>query len=173
MHPVGPIVHAGPIFYPAAAAGDLLRLFRDWCADASDDVTALVNLTTAPPLPVIPEAWHGQKVAVFVAVSPGSVEEADARVKPFREVAEPIADLLGPMPYNVMQTLLDPLWPKGIQAYFKGTNLESLDDELIERLIERHRPRLARRPRSTCTRWAAPSPGTPPARRSRTGRCRS
>src|SRR5580765_571567 len=85
VHPVGPIVHAGPVFYPADAAGNLLRLFRDWCEDAPDDVTALVNLTTAPPLPVIPEAWHGRKVAVFVAVSPGSVEEADARVKPFRE----------------------------------------------------------------------------------------
>ena len=72
---------AGRSSIPADAAGDLLRLFRDWCADAPDDVTALVNLTTAPPLPVIPEAWHGQKVAVFVAVSPGSVEEADARVR--------------------------------------------------------------------------------------------
>jgi FAD/FMN-containing dehydrogenase len=138
VHPVGPIVHAGPIFYPADADVDLMRLFRDWAADAPDEVTALVNLTTAPPLPVIPEAWHGKKVAVFVAVSAGSLEEAEARVRPFREVAEPIADLLGPMPYNVMQTLLDPLWAKGIQSYFKGTNLSGLDDGLIERFAERH-----------------------------------
>jgi len=138
LHQVGPIVHAGPVFYPAEAAGDLLRLFRDWSKDAPDDVTALVNLTSAPPLPVIPEEWHGKKVVVFVAVSPGSIEEADARVAPFREVAEPIADLLGPMPYQVMQSLLDPLWGKGIHAYFKGTNLTGLDDALIERLVERH-----------------------------------
>jgi len=138
LHQVGPIVHAGPVFYPAEAAGDLLRLFRDWSKDAPDDVTALVNLTSAPPLPVIPEEWHGKKVVIFVAVSPGSIEEADARVAPFREVAEPIADLLGPMPYQVMQSLLDPLWGKGIHAYFKGTNLTGLDDALIERLVERH-----------------------------------
>src|SRR5947209_11028216 len=51
LHPLGPTVYAGPIFYPADAARDLLRTFRDWAPDASDDVTALVNLTSAPPLP--------------------------------------------------------------------------------------------------------------------------
>jgi len=138
LHPVGPTVYAGPIFYPADAAGDLLRVFRAWCEDAPDDVTAIVNLTTAPPLPVIPEAWHGKKVAAFLAVSAGPLSEGESLVAPFRTVAEPIADLLGPMPYNVIQTLIDPLWPKGINSYFKATNLSGLDDELIDRLTEIH-----------------------------------
>ena len=97
-----------------------------------------MNLTSAPPLPVIPEEWHGKKVAAFVAASTGPVEQGDALVSAIRGVAEPIADLLGPMPYSVIQTLLDPLWPKGIHAYFKATNLARLDDELIERLCEVH-----------------------------------
>jgi hypothetical protein len=42
------------------------------------------------------------------------------------------------MPYQMIQTLLDPLWPKGIHAYFKATNLALLDDELIDRLCEIH-----------------------------------
>jgi FAD/FMN-containing dehydrogenase len=138
LHAVGPTVYAGPIFYPADAAGDLLRVFRDWAVDAPDDVTAVVNLTTAPPLPVIPEAWHGKKVVALVAVSAGPLSEGEALVAPFRSVAEPIADLLGPMPYHVIQTLLDPLWVKGIQSYFKATNLSILDDELIGRLTELH-----------------------------------
>jgi FAD/FMN-containing dehydrogenase len=138
LHAVGPMVYAGPIFYPADAAGDLLRVFREWCADAPDDITALVNLTTAPPLPVIPEAWHGKKVAAFIATSVGPLGEGDALVAPFRSVAEPIADLLGPMPYNVIQTLIDPLWQKGINSYFKATNLARLDDALIDRLTELH-----------------------------------
>ena len=138
LHPVGPLVYAGPIFYPADADRDLLRLFRDWSANAPDDITAVVNLTTAPPLPVIPEEWHGKKVAAFVAVSVGPVDEGESLVREFRSVAEPIADLLGPMPYHVIQTLLDPLWPKGINAYFKATNLTRLDDALIDRLSEVH-----------------------------------
>jgi FAD/FMN-containing dehydrogenase len=138
LHPLGPIVYAGPIFYPGDAARDLLHAFREWTGEASDEVTALVNLTTAPPLPVIPEDWHGKKVAALVAVSTGAVDEGGALLNAFREVAAPIADLLGPMPYRVIQTLLDPLWEKGIHAYFKATNLARLDDELIDRLCGLH-----------------------------------
>src|SRR5262245_52383187 len=138
VHPVGPMVYAGLIFYPAEADRALLRAFRDWSADAPDEVTAVVNLTTAPPLPVIPAEWHGKKVAVLLALSTGPLEEGATLVRALREAAEPIADLLGPMPYQAMQTLLDPLFPKGIHAYFKATNLARLDDDLIERLAELH-----------------------------------
>jgi len=138
LHPVGPVVYAGPIFYPAEADRGLLRVFRDWSAAAPDEITGLVNLTTAPPLPVIPAEWHGKKVCAFVGVSTGPLDEGESLVAAFREVAEPVADLLGPMPYGVIQTLLDPLWPKGINAYFKAANLSRLDDALIDRLSEIH-----------------------------------
>ena len=138
LHPLGPMVYAGPIFYPAEVARDLLHAFREWAGLASDDVTGIVNLTTAPPLPVIPEEWHGKKVAAFIAASAGPVDQGEALVRAFRGVAEPIADLLGPMPYSMIQTLIDPLWEKGIHAYFKATNLARLDDELIDRLCRMH-----------------------------------
>jgi FAD/FMN-containing dehydrogenase len=138
LHPLGPIVYAGPIFFPAAAGHDLLRTFRDWASDVPNEVTAVVNLTTAPPLPVIPEEWHGKKVTAFIAASTGPIDEGEALVRSIRNVAAPIADLLGPMPYQVIQTLLDPLWSKGIHAYFKATNLARLDDELIDRLCKLH-----------------------------------
>jgi FAD/FMN-containing dehydrogenase len=138
LHRLGPIVYAGPIFYPAKSARELLTVFRDWAREAPDEITAVVDLTTAPPLPVIPEEWHGKKVAAFVATSTGQVEDGADLVRAIREAAEPIVDLLGPMPYQMIQTLLDPLWQKGIQAYFKATNLARLDDELIDRLCELH-----------------------------------
>ena len=138
LHQVGPMVYAGPIFYAADADRDLMRAFRAWSENAPDEITAVVNLTTAPPLPVIPAEWHGKKVAAFIAVSAGPLELGDSLVSEFRDVAEPIADLLGPMPYNVIQTLIDPLWGKGINSYFKATNLSRLDDELIDRLTDLH-----------------------------------
>jgi len=138
LHPLGPIVYAGPIFFPADAANELLRVFRAWAAEAPDEITAAINLTTAPPLPVIAEEWHGRKVAAFVATSSGPVDDGPSLVREIRAVAEPIADLLGPMPYHVIQTLLDPLWQKGIHAYFNATNLARLEDDLISRLCELH-----------------------------------
>jgi hypothetical protein len=138
LHQVGPMIYAGPIFYPAAVARDLLSAFRDWARSAPDEITGLVNLTAAPPLPVIPEEWHGKKVAAFIAASIGPVDAGEALVQEIRDVAEPIADLLGPIPYQAMQSLLDPLYPKGIHAYFKATNLARLDDELVDRLCQIH-----------------------------------
>ena len=138
LHEVGPTVYAGPIFYSADADRDLMRLFREWAPGASEDITAVLNLTSAPPLPVIPVQWHGRKVAALIATSVGPVPEGDAHVRQFRAIAEPVADLLGPMPYNAMQTLIDPLWEKGVHAYFKATNLARLDDALIARLAELH-----------------------------------
>src|SRR4051812_15707273 len=138
LHTLGPMVYAGPIFYPAEAAHDLLHAFRDWAASAPDEVTAVINLTTAPPLPVIPAEWHGKKVAALIATSAGPTDDGDQLVRPLREVAPAIADLLGPMPYSMIQTLIDPLWPKGISAYFKATNLARLDDALIDSLCALH-----------------------------------
>jgi FAD/FMN-containing dehydrogenase len=139
LHPVGPLVYAGLIFFAAEHDAELLRVFREWAPNVPDDITAAMNLTTAPPLPVVPAEWHGKKVIALIAVSAGPIDEAQAHFESFRAVAEPVADLLGPMPYMAMQTLIDPLWPKGINAYFKATNLARLDDELIERLSAQHR----------------------------------
>jgi hypothetical protein len=71
-------------------------------------------------------------------VSTGPVEEGESLVSRIRSVAEPIADLLGPMPYTMMQSLLDPLWERGVHAYFKATNLVHLDDKLIDTLCAFH-----------------------------------
>ena len=139
LHPVGPEVYAGPLFLPAEADVDLLRFFRDWAPNQPDAITTAVSLATAPPLPVIPEEWHGKKVAIVIAVCAGPVEDGEALVRDLRSVAEPVADLIHPMPYRFIQGLLDPLWPKGINAYFKGTHLAGLSDETIDSFAELHR----------------------------------
>ena len=131
-------LYAGLIFFSAEHDAELMRLFREWAPDAPDEITAALNLTTAPA---------AARRARGVARQEG--DRADSRLgrpdrrgrghfRSFREAAEPVADLLGPMPYTAMQTLIDPLWPKGIHAYFKATNLARLDDTLIEQLCRRH-----------------------------------
>ena len=138
LHRLGPIVYAGPIFYPAKSARELLTVFRDWSGDAPDEITAVVDLTTAPPLPVIPEEWHGKKVAAFVATSTGSVDDGAALVRADPRGVRSDRRPARPNAVPMIQTLLDPLWQKGIHAYFKATNLARLDDELIHRLCALH-----------------------------------
>jgi FAD/FMN-containing dehydrogenase len=138
LHPVGPEVYAGPLFLPAEAVGDLLRFYREWAPKQPDAITTAISLATAPPLPVIPEEWHGKKVAIVIAVCAGPVGDGEALVRELRSVAEPVADLIHPMPYTFIQGLLDPLWPKGINAYFKAANLARLSNETIDSLAALH-----------------------------------
>jgi Berberine and berberine like len=77
-------------------------------------------------------------VAILIAVCAGPVGDGEALVRELRTVAEPVADLIHPMPYQFIQGLLDPLWPKGINAYFKAANLARLSDETIDSLVRLH-----------------------------------
>ena len=160
LHPVGPEVYAGPLFLPAEADVDLLRFYREWAPKQPDAITTAISLATAPPLPVIPEEWHGKKVAIVIAVCAGPVEDGEALVRELRTVAEPVADLIHPMPYTFIQSLLDPLWPKGINAYFKGANLARLADDTIDSFASCTRTLPGRGARSTSIRWAVRSDGS-------------
>ena len=68
----------------------------------------------------------------------GSPAVGEQAMQALRQFGSPAMDALGPMPYRAMQSLIDPLWQKGIRAYFKATNLTGVDDALIERLHDLH-----------------------------------
>jgi FAD/FMN-containing dehydrogenase len=138
LQPVGPIVTAGPIFYPGELAGDVLRFYRDWVETAPDELTTLVNLLTAPPVPFIPEEWHGKPLVAVIGMHTGAPEEAERAWRPLRELGEPVADLIGPIPYVAMQSLIDPLWGPGAHSYMKAGFMGGLDDAAIDTLVAKH-----------------------------------
>ncbi|MEU9012687.1 FAD-binding oxidoreductase [Streptomyces sp. NPDC048479] len=137
LHPVGPQVLAGLIFYPLAEARQVVTRWRDLTAEMPDELTTLVNLTTAPPLPFLPEAVHGTRVVVVAGMYAGAIEAGEAAVRPLRMLGTPIADLMGPMPYVGMQSLLDPLWTPGAYNYFTSAFIEP-SDTAIDALMRLH-----------------------------------
>jgi FAD/FMN-containing dehydrogenase len=138
VHPVGPTVLAGPIFYAGERAAEILEFYRDWVKTLPDEVTTLVNLTTAPPAPFLPEESHGKPIVAVIAVYSGDPEEGRALVQPLKDLGDPIADLIGPMPYTMMQSLLDGLWERGAYNYFRSSYLDRLDDAAIEATLDRY-----------------------------------
>ena len=138
LHPVGPIVFAGPVFYPVESAVGVLRGWRDLAATIPDELTTIANLLVAPPLPFLPEAVHGRPVLAVIGLYAGAVDDGERAMQPLRTLGEPIADLMGPMPYVAMQSLLDPLWGPGAQNYFTSALLDRLDDATIDTLLARH-----------------------------------
>jgi FAD/FMN-containing dehydrogenase len=139
LHRVGPTVTAGVVFYPGDRAGEILRFYRDWVDEAPDDLTTLVNLLTAPPAPFLPEEWHGKKLVALIGMHSGSVEDGERAVRPLKELGDPVADLMGPLPYVAMQSLIDPLWGPGAHSYMKAGWLGGLDDAAINTLVRHHR----------------------------------
>lgn len=138
LHPVGPIVFAGPVFYPAESAAQVLRGWRDLTSTLPDELTTLANVLIAPPVPFLPASVHGQMVVGIIGVHAGSLEAGAEATKPLRHLADPVADLMGPMPYTAMQSLLDPLWGPGASNYFTSAMLDEISDEAIDALLARH-----------------------------------
>jgi FAD/FMN-containing dehydrogenase len=139
VHPVGPTVAGGAIFYPGDIAGEVTRDWRDWLPTAPNELTTIVNLLTAPPAPFIPEEWHGKRLVAIIGMHAGQVDSGLRSLAPLRDFGEPVADLLGPIPYVAMQQLFDPLVPAGDGAYFKAHHLNELPDSAIEALASAHR----------------------------------
>ena len=110
LHPVGPTVVGGLLFFPGDAARDVVTGWRRLTSSMPDELTSLVDLTTAPPVPFLPESVHGKPIVAVGAVYCGPLDAGDDVVRPLRTLADPVADLLGPVPYAAMQQILDPLW---------------------------------------------------------------
>ncbi len=139
LHPVGPMVVGGPIFFAGDRAEEVLSFYRDWVRTLPDELTTLVNLTTAPPAPFLPESVHGKPVVAVVAVHAGDHERGRELVRPLKDLGDPVADLIDVMPYTVIQSLLDPLWERGAHNYFRSAYVDELTDAAIAATAARHR----------------------------------
>jgi FAD/FMN-containing dehydrogenase len=116
--PLGTQVLAGPIFWPMEQSGEVLRFYRDWVADAPDDLMTIVVHRKAPPLPFVPAELHGKPVVMVIPCWVGDIEAGEKFIKPLREFGNPIADVCMPKPYLTHQAMLDPSFPHQRWYYF-------------------------------------------------------
>ena len=136
LHPLGPIVLAGPIFHPLEDAREVLRFYREFIAAAPDELTTIFNLRLAPPLPFLPEEVHGKPIVMVGACYAGGAEDGIEVVRPLKEFGTPIVDLLEPKPYTALQSMFDPAVPHGWHYYWKSVELPPLTDRAIDTLVE-------------------------------------
>lgn len=96
LQPVGTIL-GGAIVLPVTR--EVLRGYADYATTAPDELTTIANVMPAPPLPIIPAEWHFKPALVILVAYAGDLEAGQKAVAPLRELAEPVAELLVPMPY--------------------------------------------------------------------------
>jgi FAD/FMN-containing dehydrogenase len=148
-------VFAGPIFYNLEDAATVLRMFDEFIRDAPEEFGGFPGFQIAPPLPFIPEDRHGDTLFLVVVHWAGPLDQAEAAIKPFREVAPIVADASGPLPYPALNGAFDALYPKGLRAYWKGAFVKDLPDAAIAAHVE-HGSQV---PEVTCTMHLYPING--------------
>jgi FAD/FMN-containing dehydrogenase len=133
LHALGPMVYGGMLIWPGFMAGDVARAYRDYMADAPDEVGGAVAFVTAPPEPFVPEEARGKPAVGIIFTYAGDAEEGERAVAPLREIAGgPAVDLCGPMPYVAVQKLIEPGNQPGHRNYWKADLLDDLPDEAID-----------------------------------------
>ena len=132
LNPLGPIVLAGPIFWPMEDSPKVLRFYRDWIADVPDDLTTIVVHRRAPPLPVIPQELHGKPVVTVICCYAGPLDEGEKVVRPMKRFGSPALDLCFPKPFIAHQSMFDPSFPAGWWYYFRSCNVANLTDDVID-----------------------------------------
>lgn len=133
LHPVGPIVLGGPIFWPAADASEVLRHLRNFAPGAPDELGITISLRMAPPMPFLPAEQYGRPVIGLILVWAGDPAEGARAIEPLRRIGTPIADAVRPVPYGMIQSMLDGGAPHGMHYYWRSQRMD-LSDAVVDLL---------------------------------------
>lgn len=130
LHPVS-TVYGGPIFYDVARTEELLRGFLDILRSAPDELTAFFSFHQGPPAPFILEHLHFVPMVAIVVSYCGPLDQGEEMIRPFREMAEPLVDLAGPIPVPALNSMFDAIYAPGLHHYWKADYVPRLTEEAI------------------------------------------
>ena len=140
MSPVKDI-YGGPMFFELDRAGELLRFYREFIADAPEELGCFPAYQIAPPLPFIPEERHGEPFIAMVTCWAGDLDAGEKALQPIRDLAPRVAEFVGVMPYPALNSAFDALVPPGLQHYWKANFVTELTDDAIAAHLE-HGPKI-------------------------------
>jgi len=123
--------YAGPMLWPMKDAAQILRWYRDFIPKAPNALNGFFAFVTVPPGPPFPEHLHNKKMCGVVWCYTGPLKQAERVFKPIRGFKTPALDFVGPIPHPALQSMFDPIYPPGLQWYWKADFVRELSDEAI------------------------------------------
>jgi FAD/FMN-containing dehydrogenase len=129
-HPVRTVI-AGPTFWPLDQSAEVMAAYRDFILAAPEYVNGFFAFLTIPPSPMFPEHLHLKKVCGVMWVCTGTSARADMATKPMRTIGRPVLDHQAEMPLPAVNSLFDPLYPPGLQWYWRADFVNELPDAAI------------------------------------------
>lgn len=133
-HPMSTTL-GGQVIHARANAREALRFWRDFAATAPEELTDGAVLLNAPPLPFVPPEAHGTPVVGIYGVCTGPIDQAEKIIQPLKEFGPPMVDILQPMPFMALQTMIDDVFPAGFHNYWKSSFLKGLNDQAIDTVL--------------------------------------
>jgi FAD/FMN-containing dehydrogenase len=122
----------GPVLYDLADTAEVMRWYRELLPSLPEELSGWIGLLTIPPAPPFPEELWGRKACGIVWCYTGSHDRADEVLEPIRTHGSPLLVGLQPMPFSVLQSAFDALYPAGLQWYWKTDFFREISDAVID-----------------------------------------
>jgi FAD/FMN-containing dehydrogenase len=138
LHELSTVV-GGMLLLPATP--DVIAGFVAAADNAPEELSTIANVMLAPPLPFVPAEHHGQLVVMATLAYAGDSEAGERAIAPFRALAEPLADMVRPMPYPE----IFPPEPEDFRPIATARTLfaDSVDRDAAETILEHIRAATA------------------------------
>jgi FAD/FMN-containing dehydrogenase len=133
LHPVSQVL-GGLVAWPAQAARDVLRFWRDWVLTTPDDLCTMAAFIYAPPEPFVPPEVQGTPIFAIACFDLDLEGRAEDHVRPLRDLG-PAVDVIGPMPYAAIQGMFDAGAPRGSRNYWRSGYVDALTDDAIDAVL--------------------------------------
>ena len=122
-HPLDTIL-GGLLAHPLAAAAEVIEMYHQFTKDCSDELTAFCGLVHAPD-------GSGMKLCAIPLCHSGELAQAEADAGAAAQFGPPVLDLVQPMPYPAVNTMLDAGFPRGALNYWKSAFFTELTDAAV------------------------------------------
>jgi FAD/FMN-containing dehydrogenase len=122
----------GPVLYDVADTAQVMRWYRELLPSLPEELSGFIALLTIPPAPPFPEELWGRKACGIVWCYTGPHDRADEVLAPVRTFGSPLLVGLQAMPFSVLQSAFDALYPAGLQWYWRADFFNEISDAAID-----------------------------------------
>ncbi|HEY8301480.1 MAG TPA: FAD-binding oxidoreductase [Jatrophihabitans sp.] len=126
------LVIGGPVLYDFADTAEVMRWYRELLPSLPEELSGWIGLLTIPPAPPFPEELWGRKACGIIWCYTGPHARADDVLAPIKSFGKPLLMGLQEMPFSVLQSAFDALYPAGLQWYWRADFFDDITDEAID-----------------------------------------
>lgn len=125
-------IYGGLMLWDWEDSKDVMAMYNQLMSTAPNELYGFFGLLIVPPGDPFPVHLHHKKVCGAVWCYSGNMELAEEVFTPIRSFRKTVLDFVGPMPFPVIQTMFDAMYPAGMNWYWKALFMKDLNDASMD-----------------------------------------